>query len=459
MPQLVQTLTLSDAKAMTFATEEYAATLDTQFSVAVVGHGRHAIPIPNSPARTNKAHHMVVNKKTDAERTKNIGLMAAIACIVLVATNLRPGIVSIGPVLGQLRNEFHLTNAQASLLTVIPTLLMGLLAIPTPWLARRFGRNSVILAALALLGVATLLRALSSSAVVLLLTTAGVGAGIAITGALISGFVKAHHPTRGSLLMGLYAASLGLGSTIAAFFTGPVANLTGSWRAATAIWAMPAIAGIAAWVYVSRIEKEQQTVQSIAPPKANRHPARSSMAWLAALYFAANNFLFFSVLAWLAPMSVEFGASPTSAGLMLAGFTTVFMFSNPIPSLLGKGTDRRKPIALFASAFLAGICFLIAAPHAISWLPISLMGFGIGGSFSLGMMLPLDNAGDPNDANSWTSFILAIGYGIGALGPLILGLLRDATHNFQTGLWILAAVGLLKIVLTPFLFGERHCQT
>lgn len=401
---------------------------------------------------------MNANMKNDAESTKSIGLMAAIACIVLVATNLRPGIVSIGPVLSQLRNEFHLTNAQASLLTAIPTLLMGLLAIPAPWLARRYGRNAVILVALALLGLTTVMRAFSSSAVLLLLATAGVGAGIAITGALVSGFVKAHHPTRVSLLMGLYAASLGLGSTIAAFLTGPVAHLTGSWRAATAMWGIPAIAAIAAWIYVSRIEKAQQAVQTTEPPKAHRHPARSSMAWLAALYFAANNFLFFSVLAWLAPMSVEFGASPTSAGLMLAGFTTVFMFSNPIPSLLGKGTDRRKSIALFATAFLVGICFLILAPHVMSWLPIGLLGFGIGGSFSLGMMLPLDNAADPHEANSWTSFVLAIGYGLGALGPLTLGFLRDATHNFHAGLWILAFVGVMKLVLAPFLFGERRPQ-
>jgi CP family cyanate transporter-like MFS transporter len=414
----------------------------------------HAISIPNSPVKTNKSLRMIANRKTDVERTKSIGLMAAIACIVLVATNLRPGIVSIGPVLGQLRNEFHLTNAQASLLTAIPTLLMGLLAIPTPWLARKFGRNPVIIASLALLGVATLLRAFSSSAVLLLFATAGVGAGIAITGALVSGFVKAHHPTRVSLLMGLYAASLGLGSTFAAFFTGPVAHLTGSWRAATAIWGIPAIAAIAAWVYVSRIEKAQQAAQPIAPPKAHRHPAKSSMAWLSALYFAANNFLFFSVLAWLAPMSVEFGASPATAGLALAGFTTVFMFSNPIPSLLGKGTDRRKVIAIFATAFLAGVCMLMAAPHAISWLAIGLLGFGIGGSFSLGMMLPLDNTGDPHEANSWTSFILAIGYGLGALGPLSLGFLRDSTHSFQAGLWVLAAMGLLKLVLSPFLFTK-----
>lgn len=389
------------------------------------------------------------------ESTDGISLKTAIVLILAVAVNLRPSLVSIGPLLGQLRAEFHLTNAQASLLIAIPTLLMGLLAIPTPWLARRFGRNPVVLAALALLGVATLLRSFSTSGVLLLITTAGAGAGIAIVGALISGFVKAHHPKRASLLMGLYAASLGLGSTIAALFTGPVEHFAGSWRIAAAMWSVPVLGAIAAWLYVLRVEKKQEHAQVVAAPKSHGHPAKSAMAWMSAIYFAANNFLFCSVLTWIVPISAELGASPLTAGPMLAVFTTVFMLANPTPGLIGKGTDRRKAIAFFALAFLAGVSILIAGPSENLWIPIGLIGLGVGGTFSLGMMLPLDNTNDPNEANSWTSFSLAIGYGMGALGPLVLGHLRDASHDFQSGLWVLAGIGLMELLLSPFLHQKK----
>jgi cyanate permease len=134
--------------------------------------------------------------KQDRAGDQSISLPTAIGLVFVVAANLRPSLVSVGPVLGQLRHDFQLSNAQASLLISVPTLLMGLLAVPTPWLARRFGRNPVILAALTLLGIATLLRSFSASGPLLLLATAGAGAGIAIAGALISGFVKAHHPNR-----------------------------------------------------------------------------------------------------------------------------------------------------------------------------------------------------------------------------------------------------------------------
>ncbi|WP_226945690.1 MFS transporter [Pseudomonas sp. EggHat1] len=77
-----------------------------------------------------------------------------ILCILLVALTLRPGIVSMGPLLTAIIDELGLNHTQASLLTAIPTLLMGLLALPAPWLAHRFGRDRIILLALIVLGAA-----------------------------------------------------------------------------------------------------------------------------------------------------------------------------------------------------------------------------------------------------------------------------------------------------------------
>ena len=57
-----------------------------------------------------------------------------VLAIILVAVDLRPGIVSMGPALPRMMEAFALHHAAASLLTAIPDLLMGALALPTPWL-------------------------------------------------------------------------------------------------------------------------------------------------------------------------------------------------------------------------------------------------------------------------------------------------------------------------------------
>lgn len=425
----------------------------------------------SSSTTTNLAMAMAVHlparmapvPDTPARQPSTMTLATAIACIALVAVDLRPGIVSVGPLLGQIRAEFGISNTQASLLTAIPNVLMGLLAIPTPWLARRFGRDRVILAALVVLSLATLARAFVGSTAGLLATTAGVGVGIAIAGALIAGFAKARFPRHVPLLMGLYAMSLGLGSTIAAALTGPVAALGalggpgGGWRLGTGVWALPGLTAIAAWLYVARYERGQPGPGAATSASAARvHPVRSGAAWRAALYFATNNFLFFGLLSWIAPMYREFGLPEGAAGLVLASFTTGFMLSNPLPALLSRTDDRRWVVGLFAALALGGMLAMAIAPLQLPLVVVPLIACGIGGSFALGMTLPLDHAASPDDANARTAFTLSVGYFLGALGPLALGLLRDLTGNFGAALWALVAVGVVKLSLAPFLAPARH---
>lgn len=90
-----------------------------------------------------------------------------------------------------------------------------------------------------------------------------------------------------------------------------------------------------------------------------------------------------------------------------------------------------------------------------SFLFIPVIACGVGGSFTLGMILPLDNATTAGEANAWTAFVMGIGYFAGALGPLGLGILRDMTGGFDVPLWVLAAVALLMFALTPFLHPNR----
>ena len=139
---------------------------------------------------------------THESPSKALGL--GMVAIVLVALALRPSIVSIGPILPRIIETFALSHAQASLLTTIPDLLMGMLALPAPWLAHRFGRDKTIVTALAILCACTLARAFAPDVMALLLTTVGVGAGIAITGTLLSGYIKVNYPTRAAWVMGLY---------------------------------------------------------------------------------------------------------------------------------------------------------------------------------------------------------------------------------------------------------------
>ncbi|PDT50379.1 MFS transporter [Sinorhizobium fredii] len=383
-------------------------------------------------------------------------MAVAITCVVLVAIDLRPAIVSIGPLLPSIRDEFAISNAQASLLTAIPALLMGLFAFPTPWLARRFGRDKVMLAALATLTIAALARAFADNVTSLFAATAGVGAGIAVAGALVAGFIKKNYPRHVALLTGIYASSIGLGRTISAALAGPLAEASGGWRIGAGIFTLPGFIAIDAWMIIARAERRAGTVKSgtFAPRKGSSLPFTNPVAGLAASYFALNNFLFFGLIGWTAPMYIERGMSGADAALLLASFTAAFMVANPLAGFVSRN-DRRRLIALFASTSLFGILAIALMPPTTPYLFIPLIALGVGGSFTLGMVLPLDHARDANEANSWTAFVLGIGYFAGALGPFLLGVARDSTGGFTVPVWMLVIAAVLKLSLAPLLQPRR----
>lgn len=132
--------------------------------------------------------------------------LAAVIGLLVLSIALRPAIVSIGPILLLIQNHYGLSFTQAALLTSIPDVCMGVLALLAPGLSRRFGSHRCMIAALLLIGVACLLRAVSPNAAFLLLTTFVISVGIAIAGALMGGWIKTHFAHRPAFFMGIYAA-------------------------------------------------------------------------------------------------------------------------------------------------------------------------------------------------------------------------------------------------------------
>lgn len=390
-------------------------------------------------------HH---SSSSSANRISLWPMLYPILAIILVAIALRPGIVAVGPLLTFIIDDFQLSHSMASLLTTIPDVLMGLLALPTPWLARRYGRNPVLLFALALLCLAIAARAFSHNVEMLLLTTVGVGAGIAIAGALMAGYIKGNFPSRAAMVMGIYATALSFGSTISAAISGPVATHSShGWRLGLGIWSVLAALGLLAWLLIAI--KERGKTATLSQPA--RLPWRNRKAWLVALFFAADNFLFYAVLSWTSPMYSEYGLSTATAGYILATFTLVFMIANPILGAISTSLDRRGLMAACTATALLGLILIAAAPSFAPFVSIALCAFGLGGAFTLGMTLPLDNTHSVDEANAWNAFMMTVGYLIAAAGPLSLGYLRDISQSFQAGSWLLVLVASVMLLLTPML--------
>lgn len=385
---------------------------------------------------------------------------AAIIGLLVLSVALRPAIVSIGPILLLIQQHFQLSYTQAALLTSIPDLCMSLFALMAPNLARRFGADRCVIAALVLLGVATLLRAIAPDPLLLLGATFFASVGIAIAGALIGGWIKAHFPHRAALFMGVYAAGLSLGATVAAVFTAPLAEWMSNWRFGAGVWSLLCVTAIFSWVWMARrfASAPVPGVKASNTPTV-RLPWSNPQAWLVAINFGAGQFVVYALFAWLAPSSSETATTTLAPGTVLGLFTAVFAMASVGAGLIpGKAHDRRAMIGLSTLLATLGIAGMAFAPHGAPLLYVILAAIGLGMGFTMGMTLPLDNASSPAQAGAWTVFMLFVGYLIAALGPLCFGGLRDLTGSYTAAYEMLFAVLVFMLCLTPLLKPAREAS-
>src|SRR3546814_9690821 len=76
------------------------------------------------------------------------GRRLALLALVVLALNMRPAAVSVGPVLAEVRDGLEMSTTVAGVLTSLPVVLFALVGAVAPWLSRTVGIHRTILASL-----------------------------------------------------------------------------------------------------------------------------------------------------------------------------------------------------------------------------------------------------------------------------------------------------------------------
>ncbi len=370
-----------------------------------------------------------------------------IATVALIGLNLRPFITSIGPLAGSIHDHTGLGLQAMALLTLVPMLLMGVLAFVGPALESAIGaRRSVTLALLVICG-GCALRMLAWSGWSLVATSAIIGLGVAVVQALFPGIVKREFANHTGPMMGLYSAMLMGGGALGALISPAVADATGNWAAGLAFFALPAfIATILAIAFLPADERAHRS----------RNMARTLFAqrrtWLLMACFGLVNGGYSSVVTWLAPAYQEQGwSTATSAGLLATLAVSQALAALTLPILARKRLDRRPwiwlTLAMQAIGF-AGLAFAPGlAPHALA----AILGAGLGGCFALLLIVALDHLPNPTQAGALAALMQGGGFIIAAIPAWLVAALHDLTGSYIPGWsWHLACVGVVTALAIRF---------
>ncbi|MDK8263464.1 MFS transporter [Pseudomonas oryzihabitans] len=367
-----------------------------------------------------------------------------LASLMLIALNLRPALSSLAPLLRQIEASTGLSSSAIGLLSTLPVLCLGLFAPLAPRLARRWGSERTLGAILALLACGIVLRSLLPP-LGLFLGSLIAGACIGILGVLLPALVKRDFPAQAGQLMGLYTMMLCIGAAVAAGATAPLAEaFDGHWQPALATWALVAVIALLVWL------PQLRQAPTTAPARgAGGSLWRNRLAWQITLYMGLQSSLAYIVFGWLPTLLMDRGLGMVQAGLMLSGSVmTQLVSALTAPWLATRGQDQRLAIVVVMSLTLAGLLGCLYAPVGSLWLWAVILGLGQGGTFSLALALLVLRSRDAETAGRLSGMAQGAGYSLASLGPLLVGIIHDATHG-----WAPMGVLFTLIAVLATLFG------
>ncbi|MFS8045895.1 cyanate transporter [Rhizobium sp. BR 314] len=361
--------------------------------------------------------------------------------VAIVGLNLRPFITAVGPLAGDIHTQTGLGLQGMSLLTMVPMVLMGIVAFVGPSLQSALGARRLILAALAILGIGSLLRFFSATGWQLVGTAAVIGFGVAIVQAVFPGVIKRIFPARVAAVMGLYSSMLMGGGALGAKAAPVVAGTAGAWQAGLAWLSIPAvIALVLASIHLPADDRRT------SGGNVTTHLLRRPRAWLLMACFGLVNGGYSSAVAWLSPYYQGQGWSGAATGNLLAVMAICqATFALVLPLLIGREGDRRAWLwltLLFQATGFAGLAFW---PQLAPFAWAGLVGAGLGGCFALSLVVALDHLSDAGHAGALSALMQGGGFLIAAVPPWIVAVLHDLTGGFQAG-WLLHLTCVVIVV-------------
>ncbi|WP_157050877.1 MFS transporter [Rhodococcus sp. RD6.2] len=399
-----------------------------------------------------------------SERPRSLiaGRLVVLVAIVLSALTLRTAVTSLTPLLDEIGRDVGFDSAVVGLFGMLPTAMFAVAGILTPRFIRRFGLEVVVLVSMAMTAAGLAVRPLMSGTAALLVFSALALGGMGIGNVVVPPLVKRYFPDRIGAVSTIYILCVQIGTMVPALIAVPLSDSHG-WRVSLGVWALLPIAAMLPWLTVvaGRRRRGSDTspaasgdAPSIDPDEAPVGQVwRSPVAWGMAGMFGMTSLITYSMFTWIPKILTEAGASTGFAGSMVALFSAVgFLAALGAPSLCIRIANPYPVVLACGVSYLVGFAGLLWAPMSASIVWIVVVGLG---PSTFPMALTLINLRTRTGAGSaaLSGFTQGLGYAVACIGPLMFGVLHDAT-----GGWTWPFALLLVAVCVILVAGWVACK-
>lgn len=388
-------------------------------------------------------------------------LTAALA-IVLSAANLRTAITALAPLIPTIQEKIGLSGSLVGILGTIPTAMFALSAFVLPRMKEKMTLSEMMLVSMGLTTLGQLLRVAYPSPAVLLAGSIVALFAVGILNSTMPLVVREYFPNHVPGMSLTYMMTGQVVLAIAPVIAVPLmlrADAAGApgWQISLGLWAVVSLAAAITWVPL--LIRRGPNPNVTAPELNFRMPVWKTPVGLGmAFMFGCNSMVAYTMMTFLPQIFMEAGADPDTAAQMLALWTALGIPVTLLgPWLAGRLANVFPAVAASGLAFIIGHLGLAFAPLALPWLWCVL---SAGGTivFSMAMVLVNIRAKTLEGATALTSFGQGVGYTIASIGPLLTGVLFQATGTFTLALCVLSAMGVVMLVAGFFATRQVYVE-
>jgi len=384
-------------------------------------------------------------------KATEVGLL--LAGILLIASNLRAPLTSVGSLIPAIRDSLEVSNTVIGTITTLPLIAFALISPISPKLANRFGMERTLLFSMVILAVGIGLRSVTGVST-LFIGTALIGVAISFGNVLLPGLIKLTFPFRIGLLTGLYAVCMNIFGALASGVSVPLSNINLlGWQGSLGIWIVLTLIAIGVWMPQAKHPTSLPDYDS-GEEKEKVNFWKSSTAWQITVFMGVQSLMFYTLLTWLPDILITKGFSSHEAGWMLSVMQFALIpLTFVMPVISGKMKNQMLLGMLTGLLFILGVLGLLQGSTIAVFISVILWGVACGSAFSLSMMFFTLRTKDAYAASDLSGMAQSIGYLLAAIGPVLFGSLYDLSGGWNMPLFVLLVGGAI-ILLCGLLAGR-----
>ncbi|MCD3220520.1 MFS transporter [Mammaliicoccus sciuri] len=361
--------------------------------------------------------------------------------ILLIGASLRAPITSVGIALPSIKETLNLSNTSVSLITIIPLLSFAVISLFAAKISHKFGLERTVFGALILICIGIALRAITGVSW-LYIGTILIGVGIAFGNVLTPGIIKMNFPLRIGIMTGYYTVVMNIFGSASSYVTAPLVKHF-NYNIAISLIGIVTFIGIIIWSF--QLNKHE-TVNS-SHTTTNINVWKSPLSWQITLLMGGQSMIFYSLINWLPEFLLSHGTPINEAGIYLSILQLAIIPLTFVTPIFAEKMKNQVLITFVTGLlFVLGILTLMLQPN---WAFLGIILIGIASGLAFGLVNTFFGLRTENGltAAKLSGMSQSVGYLFAAIGPLLFGILHDATNSWNMSFGILLVTSIIIMII------------